>query len=577
MEVDKKLDVHDQEMEVWLHQVGLYDYACLPWALWERNEFAKLQLCQLRENASYNMPDKDVSPKLVAEVFKVAQNPLHKVKKVTDAVMRAEFGLREGSQAYYMVRNCGKLCCAHLFWYLDRVCLLEKIAYMSKEAFALVYYVERGQKVDWMSFIFDRLQLSYPRDKRRSPSIAKLAPYLQAIFSHVLQVPLTPTPLSFVKSLDVQNLSDVKRQKLNWDMLSGDKLKFALGQGGKSIVGTDGQGQSSRKAPLFLSMTNLPKIDTKSRTITLFPRKASEGAGEQLPLTQAIKTSPFVKSASAKVEGVLIVQDAVQSLSDLNRFICNQETIILTLETQTAERECIDSLEFEVAQSQSRVEEIRVDGLKEATKKQFHEVEDKISHLIADNNFSMNRLTPLIELEKATLDGQGVTGVLISNANVDVLKKEHKICEEIAELRARNADMEMKLESIRKELLEQQMSTQKEPQSVNVQESPDGNMETIPEGNNATLEPLDGVKSLHVDQDSTGLEDNPTVDVEVFERYNGLMLVVIIRELCNLLQLRHDIIEESMDRDLLDFTFFLAGHKLMRRREKDILCKDLDG
>ncbi|MCO5547711.1 hypothetical protein L7F22_001162 [Adiantum nelumboides] len=270
-------------------------------------------------------------------------------------------------------------------------------------------------------------------------------------------------------SLDVQNLSDVKCQKLDWDMLSGDKLKSALGQGGKSVVGTDGQGQSSGKAPFSPSMSDLPKIGTKSHTITPFPRKVSEGVGVQTPLTQ--------------------------------------EATILALETQKAEGERIDSLEREVAQLQDR---IWADGLKEATEKQFHEMEDKISHFIADNNFLMNRLTPLIELEKATLDGQGVIGVLILNVDVDVLKKEvfdytkelwrksiglfqdhmaklidkyrswfeatgeHKVHEENAELHARNAELETKLESIRKELLEQEMSIQKGPQSVNVQESPEG-------------------------------------------------------------------------------------------------------
>ncbi|MCO5610796.1 hypothetical protein L7F22_065037 [Adiantum nelumboides] len=263
-----------------------------------------------------------------------------------------------------------------------------------------------------------------------------------------------------MKSPDVQNLSDVKHWKLDWDMLSGDKLKPALGQGSKSIIGTDGQGHSSGKAPLFPSMTDLPKVDTKSRIITLFPCKASEGVGEQTPLTHAIKTSPFFKS------------------------------------------------EFQ----------IWANGLKEAIEMQFHEVEDKILHLIVDNNFLMNRLTPWIELEKATLDGQGVTRVLISDADVDVLKKEvfdytkelwsqatalfldhmaklidkyrswfkaageHKVHEENAELRVRNAELEMNLESIRKELLEQQMSVQQGPQNVNVQESPEGSMETIPAG-----------------------------------------------------------------------------------------------
>lgn len=64
------------------------------------------------------------------------------------------------------------------------------------------------------------------------------------------------------------------------------------------------------------------------------------------------------------------------------------------------------------------------DGLKMATEKQFGEVEDRIVQLIADNQFLMNRLTPLLQLEKATLDGQGVTGVLLAEAEADVLQAE---------------------------------------------------------------------------------------------------------------------------------------------------------
>ncbi|KAI5065391.1 hypothetical protein GOP47_0020086 [Adiantum capillus-veneris] len=197
--------------------------------------------------------------------------------------------------------------------------------------------------------------------------------------------------------------------------------------------------ESSGKVTLFPSRTGLQKLDTKSRTINLFPQKVRKGSGEQTSMTQAIKTTSFAKPASVKLDGVFSVQDDVQSLSDLNWFICNQEAMILTLKMQKAEGQCIDSLECEVGQLQSRVDvvlkektllqeelaqvsanmcnrisemagtaqefQIWADGLKEVTEKQFHEVEDKIAHLIADNNFLMNRLTPLVDLERATLDG----------------------------------------------------------------------------------------------------------------------------------------------------------------------------
>ncbi|MCO5603105.1 hypothetical protein L7F22_057250 [Adiantum nelumboides] len=261
----------------------------------------------------------------------------------------------------------------------------------------------------------------------------------------------TPT-IKFVKSLDVQSLSDAKHWKLDWEIPFGEKSKFSMGQGSESVVaGTDEKVQSAGK------------------------------------------------------------------------FICNQEAIILTLETQKAKGECIDSLEHKVSQLQSRMDKVfrentslqeelaqisvdmrnRIadmertaqefqlwaDGLKDATKKKFHEVDDKIAHLIIDNNFLMNKLTPLVDLEKATLDGQGVTGVLISDADVDISKKEvfdynkelwhqavglfqehmakpidkyrlwfeaareYKIHEENMELRARNVELEMQLEAMQKQLM----------------------------------------------------------------------------------------------------------------------------
>ena len=42
-------------------------------------------------------------------------------------------------------------------------------------------------------FLYERLQITKIQDKRRSPSITKLVPYLGGIFSHVLRVPIGPT------------------------------------------------------------------------------------------------------------------------------------------------------------------------------------------------------------------------------------------------------------------------------------------------------------------------------------------------------------------------------------------------
>lgn len=92
------------------------------------------------------------------------------MKKMTDAIMKAEFQQPKGTHAYYMVRNCDKRRVSHLNWYLDKACLLAKATYMFKEAFAPLYAVKRGIKIDWATWVLDRTQLGEIKDKRRMPT-----------------------------------------------------------------------------------------------------------------------------------------------------------------------------------------------------------------------------------------------------------------------------------------------------------------------------------------------------------------------------------------------------------------------
>ena len=129
-----------------------------------------------------------MTPLLVAEVFKLPMQTAPKLRKISDSIMKMEFGPPQGARGYYMVKNVEKLQSTNLFWYLDKICLLAKTSYMSKEAFAPLWNAEREVKIDWASFLFERMQISEIKDKRRSPSVTKLVPYLGGIFGHVLQV-----------------------------------------------------------------------------------------------------------------------------------------------------------------------------------------------------------------------------------------------------------------------------------------------------------------------------------------------------------------------------------------------------
>ncbi|KAI5079315.1 hypothetical protein GOP47_0004794 [Adiantum capillus-veneris] len=59
---------------------------------------------------------------------------------------------------------------------------------------------------------------------------------------------------------------------------------------------------------------------------------------------------------------------------------------------------------------------------------------------------------------------------------------EHKVREENVELREWNAELEMKMESICKQLMEQQTSIQRGAQAANVQELHESSMETVAKG-----------------------------------------------------------------------------------------------
>lgn len=79
-----------------------------------------------------------------------------------------------------------------------------------------------------------------------------------------------------------------------------------------------------------------------------------------------------------------------------------------------------------------------------------------------------------------------------------------------------------------------------------------------------------------MDQETASLVDNKVVDIEVFDQDLNLTTVISIREHCSLLQLRKDIVEETLVEVPAQFSFLYNGRKLMRRRESLIYCKDLN-
>lgn len=64
--------------------------------------------------------------------------------KPFEQAMRAEFGPPTWTKNYYIVQQADMLRRKHIKLYLDRVCVMAKNVYMSKESFQPVYSAEKG-------------------------------------------------------------------------------------------------------------------------------------------------------------------------------------------------------------------------------------------------------------------------------------------------------------------------------------------------------------------------------------------------------------------------------------------------
>ncbi|MCO5608936.1 hypothetical protein L7F22_063154 [Adiantum nelumboides] len=132
-----------QTEEYWRNGIGEKDP--------RENEFTKQQWNLIKEGKGLIAGDVRLTSKLVSKVFKISYLSVPaKGRIVTDSQMKGEFGNLIGAKSYYMVRNAGGIRAANLFWYLEK--------------------------------------LTGKRDRHRTFAVGRVAPYLAAIFEHVLKV-----------------------------------------------------------------------------------------------------------------------------------------------------------------------------------------------------------------------------------------------------------------------------------------------------------------------------------------------------------------------------------------------------
>ncbi|MCO5608765.1 hypothetical protein L7F22_062981 [Adiantum nelumboides] len=236
-------DPNKEETQVWLKRISLYEFAYLPWDAWVENELVEQQWSMIKESKGVIIGDVRLIPKLVS-----------------------------------------------------KVCILQKTAYISDEAFAPLHQAEQGVKVDWATVLYNRMQLTGKRDRHRTPALGRVAPYLAAIFEHVLKV--TPAALGM-------------------RTMAADTLMEEGTVSGRS---------------------EFKKSESTSKKITLFPMESVGFARKNVPKRLLAKEG---KSASHGAMGIFFVEETTNCLTNLGKFLQSQDEALKVLENAKQEHKCI--------------------------------------------------------------------------------------------------------------------------------------------------------------------------------------------------------------------------------------------
>lgn len=104
--------------------------------------------------------------------------------KATDVLMRAEFGNAEQTWGYYVLKRVPddnrRL---QLTWMMERIFLLVKLDYMSRDTFGCIVAAEAGVKVNWAYVLHSRFVMDVRSlDKRKQSGVLKISPFLCRMF-----------------------------------------------------------------------------------------------------------------------------------------------------------------------------------------------------------------------------------------------------------------------------------------------------------------------------------------------------------------------------------------------------------
>ncbi|MCO5568722.1 hypothetical protein L7F22_022421 [Adiantum nelumboides] len=171
----------------WLKRIGLLDYALLPWAHWRFTTQTGMIMAQLLEFNGLVGHGVYLSASLVAKVFDLPEGLDYTVDNASEEDMDGEFGKGEGSRNYFILKNVqNQERLQQIKWFLERVMLLVKLDYISRENYAILSWAEKGRRFGWATMLYERIHSEiFSKEKKRVQRSTKVGPLITAIYMHV--------------------------------------------------------------------------------------------------------------------------------------------------------------------------------------------------------------------------------------------------------------------------------------------------------------------------------------------------------------------------------------------------------
>lgn len=143
-------------------------------------------------------------------------------------MMKKDFGQPSTTRSYYQIKNVDAQRKVLLRWCMEKVFILMKFDYMSKESYAPLYAVESGESISWATILHDKIMIEIgSKDRRKAQVKRKLGSYLKALFD-VVQIHHA-IPLHLEKSkLGVLQGGKSKKRKQDQGLMVKDMTEDQL-------------------------------------------------------------------------------------------------------------------------------------------------------------------------------------------------------------------------------------------------------------------------------------------------------------------------------------------------------------